>query len=150
MKTLLILCLTLFSLTAYTQSGKPLVVVDGIAIKPNSNFPDNIPVEQIQSLRTYESTEAISMYGEFLGVNGIIEIKTRMNSKGFIDVPEDSRLTYGDTNPVVLLDGKVIEYEKMKEIKTADVLSIEASRNIEYVKDWGLQSINGLVKINLK
>ena len=150
MKNLLFLSLTLLSLTGYTQSEKPLVVVNGIAIKPNLNFVDSIPVDQIQSLRTYESAVATSMYGELLGGNGIIEIKTKLTSTRYVEIPETFRLTYGNAEPVVLLDGKKIEYEKINEINPADVNSIEMSRNIEYVKDWGLQSLNGLIKITSK
>ncbi len=150
MKNLLFLCLTFLSLTGYTQSEKPLVVVNGIAIKPNLNFVDSIPVNEIQSLRTYESDVATSMYGEFLGGNGIIEIKTKLTSTGYIEIPETFRLTYGNGEPVVLLDGKKIQYEKISQINTANVNSIEMSRNIEYIKDWGLQALNGLIKITSK
>jgi hypothetical protein len=107
MKISLILSLILFSLTAYCQSEKALVVINGIAINPDTNFLDKIPVDQIESLTNYPSTEAISMYGEFLGSNGILEVKTKLTSKGLIEIPQDFRLTYGDKNPVVLLDGKV-------------------------------------------
>lgn len=150
MKTPLILSLILFSLTAYCQSDKPLVVINGIAINPDTNFLDKIPSDQIESLTNYHSTEAISMYGEFLGSNGILEVKTKLTSKGLIEIPLDFHLTYGDTNPVVLLDGKLIEYAKIDEIESSRIQSMEMSRNIAYVKEWGLQAINGLIKMNSK
>jgi hypothetical protein len=150
MKNLLFLSLILLSVTGYTQSEKPLVVVNGIVIKPNLNFVDSIPVDQIQSLRTYESAVATSMYGEFLGSNGIIEIKTKPTSTGYIEIPETFRLTYGNAEPVVLLDGNKIEYEKINEINPANVNSIQMSRNIEYIKEWGLQSLNGIIRITSK
>lgn len=90
------------------------------------------------------------MYGEFLGSNGILEVKTKLISKGLIEIPLDFRLTYGDTNPVVLLDGKLIEYAKIDEIEPSRIQSMEMSRNIAYVKEWGLQAINGLIKVNSK
>lgn len=150
MKTSLILFLILFSLTVYCQSEKPLVVINGIAIDPDKNFLDKIPVDQIESLINYPSTEAVSMYGEFLGSNGILDVKTKLTSQGLIEIPLDFRLVYGDTNPVVLLDGKVIEYEKMNEIEPSRIQSMEMSRSIDYVKEWGPQTINGLLKLHSK
>jgi hypothetical protein len=72
MKTLLVSGLILLSATGYSQDKKPLVVVNGMAVSPESEFANSIPIDEIVSLTTYQREEAISRYGEFLGNDGIV------------------------------------------------------------------------------
>ncbi|TMI90334.1 MAG: hypothetical protein E6H08_15285 [Bacteroidetes bacterium] len=148
--TLIILILAFFSIAAFAQSDKPLIVVNGIAIDRNANFIDSIPVDQIDALKIYGATEAIEKYGEFLGSTGIIEIKTKPNEKGYIKIPKEFRLSYGNKKPIFLLNGKVTEYEKLNDTNANNLLSIEVNNSIDFVKKYGLQSINGLVCITSK
>ena len=138
--TLIILILAFFSIAAFAQSDKPLIVVNGIAIDRNANFIDSIPVDQIDALKIYGATEAIEKYGEFLGSTGIIEIKTKPNEKGYIKIPKEFRLSYGNKTEC-----------HNSRIETANnLLSIEVNNSIDFVKKYGLQSINGLVCITSK
>jgi len=148
--TLIILILSFFSITTYAQYDKPLFVINGIAIDRNKNFIDSISADQIDSLKIYGANEAIEKYGEFLGSTGIIEIKTKPNGKVYATIPQEFRLTYGNKKPIFLLNGKVTGYEKLDDINADNLLSIEINNNIEFVKKYGLQSINGLVSITSK
>jgi hypothetical protein len=149
--TLIILILAFFSIAAFAQSDKPLIVVNGIAIDRNANFIDSIPVDQIDALRVYGATEAIEKYGDFLGSTGIVEIKIKPDKNGYIiKIPQEFRLTYGNKKPMFLLNGKVTEYEKLNDTNANNLLSIEVNNSIEFVKKYGLQSINGLVSITSK
>jgi len=147
---LIILILAFFSITTYAQNDKPLIVVNGIAIDRTANFIDSIPVDQMESLKVYGATEAIEKYGEFLGSTGIIEIKTKPNDKGYIKIPKEFRLTYGNKKPIFILNGKVTEYEKLNDTDANNLLSIEMKNSIDLVKKYGLQSVNGLVCITSK
>lgn len=149
--TLIILILAFFSITTYAQSDKPLIVINGIAIERNTNFIDSIPVDQIDSIKVYGATEAIEKYGEFLGSTGIIQIKIKPDRNSYIiKIPQELRLTYGNKKPIFLLNGKVTEYEKLNDTKADNLLSIEMNNSIDFVKKYGLQSINGLVSITSK
>jgi hypothetical protein len=77
----------------------------------------------------------------------LFEIKTRLSSKGQLGVPDEHRLKYGDGKRVVVVDGKVIDYDQLKDVSNAGMTSIEQYYNIQEVKLWGLQAINGTIKV---
>ena len=87
----------------------------------------------------------------FLGSTGIVEIKIKPYKNGYIiKIPQEFRLTYGNKKPIFLLNGKVTEYEKLNDTNANNLLSIEVNNSIDFVKKYGLQSINGLVSITSK
>ena len=150
MKTLLALTFALSFVSVHSQVTKPLFVIDGIAVEPGMEILDKLSVDQIESLTTYNSVEAISKFGEFLGSNGMVVIKTKFDVNRLVDIPEASRLTYGDKKPVVLLNDKIIDYDKINELTTESFFTIQVSRNIDFINKYGLQSINGVVTITTK
>ena len=80
----------------------------------------------------------------------MIFIKTRFDVNGLIDIPQEARLTYGDKKPVAVLNGKIVEYDKIDELTVGTMVTIHVDRNIDFIDKYGLQSINGVVTINTR
>ena len=150
MKHLFALSFVLVCISAHAQKASHLFVVNGTFVQPGrEEIVNKIPVDQIESLTTLNSIEATSKYGEFLGGNGMVFIKVRFDASRPLDFPNEAMLTYGDKKPVTVLNGKIIDSDKMNELTEASghARSISVSRTIDFIEKYGLQAINGVVTV---
>jgi hypothetical protein len=146
MKTLLASFWVVFSISSYSQTVKPLVVVNGCAIKPGHEIIEKIPADQIESVTTYRAADAVAKYGEFLGSTGMVVIKTKLEIGKHFDIPVESRLTYGDNKPAIVVDGKMVDHEMLDNLDAESVGSIEVIKNgIELVEKYGPRALNGVI-----
>ncbi len=151
MKYLFALSFILVCLTVQSQKIDHLFVVDGTFVQPgNEAIVNKITVDQIESLTTLSSFEATSKYGEFLGKNGMVFITTRFDVNRLIHIPQEARFTYGDKKPVAVLNGEIVEYDKIDELTVGTMVTIHVNRNIDFIDKYGLQSINGVVTITTR
>lgn len=151
MKYLIALSFVLVCISVHSQKTSQLYVVNGTLVQfGKEEIINKIPVDQIESITSLSSIEATSKYGDFLGSNGMIFIKTRFDVNGLIDIPQEARLTYGDKKPVAVLNGKIVEYDKIDELTVGTMVTIHVNRNIDFIDKYGLQSINGVVTITAR
>ncbi len=151
MKYVFALSFVLVCISVHSQTTTPLYVVNGTFIQlGNEEFVKKIPIDQIENLTALSHIEATSKYGEFLGSNGMVFIKTRFDVNRLVDIPQNARLTYGDKKPVAVLNGKIIDYDKIDELTEGTMFTIWVDRSIDFFDKYGLQSINGVVTITTK
>lgn len=152
MKNLSVLLLfVLVSASVFSQKAERLFVVDGTFIQPaKEELVNKIPAEQIETLVVLNSNEAISKYGDFLGNKGIVFIKTKYDAARPIDIPKDARLTYGNKKPVAILNGKIVDFDKIDQLTTGSIVSLQVDRNNDFLDKYGPQSINGVVTITTR
>lgn len=151
MKYLITLSFVLIFISVYSQKTSRLYVVNGTLIQfGKEEIINKIPVDQIESITSLSSLEATSKYGDFLGCHGMVFIKTRFDVNELIDIPTEARLTYGDKKPIAVLNGKIVEYDKIDELAVGTLVTIHVNRHIDFIDKYGLQSINGVVTITTR
>jgi TonB family protein len=133
---------------------KPLFIVDGVEME---DFDEkSINPEDIENISVSKSESAIEKYGE-KGKNGVIliETKNRPNTGNQISNP----ITIGSvvdgltdiTNPpLIILDGKELPHDELKEIDPHEIESIEVLKEKSASDEYGEEGKYGVIKIKLK
>ena len=154
MKKTLTLTLLLFPLILSAQTNNPIIIVDGVildnseTIKPDS-WHNALDPSEIEKVTVLKGQDAVDTYGEFLGENGLVLITRKSpNSK---NIPEEAIMKYGDEKPVIVIDDKVADEEEMKSLLPNQIEKIDVFKKVaNYVKEYGPQALNGVVKITMK
>ena len=96
------------------------------------------------------SKEATLKYGYFLGSRGVIVIRTKNYTVRPIVIPKEARLTYGNKKPIAILNGKIVDYDRIDQLPTESIVTVQVDRNIDLLGKYGPQSINGVVTVTTR
>ncbi|UMB60439.1 hypothetical protein MHL31_15325 [Lutibacter sp. A80] len=134
------------------EKEKPLVFVNGK--ETSYENIEKISPENIKSISVLKDDSAIKKYGE-KAKKGVIEITTKENYSVTINVDEKeistnlNRIT-DDNKPLVLVNGKEISTEEMKNLDPDTIKSMNVIKNQNTIKKYGEKGKNGVIEITLK
>lgn len=131
-----------------TSKAKALYVLNGKII--TSKEAQNINRQNIQSISVLKEDRAISAYGE-KGKNGVIEITTKDKNANVLAHNLNKKNTLNIlNNSLILLDGKEITDDQMKNIPPNTIKSISVLKGKIGELKYGQKGKNGVVEIHTK
>lgn len=155
---------------------EPLIILDGKEITRSQR--DQIPPSNIESINVAKNKSTIEKYGQ-KGKNGVVEITTKSQNpteKGASHSAENEEVVvvgYGhasnsdaelkkivyaskkgnkasDKQPLIILDGKKVGNEEMKNIPPDAIESISVLKGEAAIAIYGKESENGVILITSK
>ena len=126
---------------------EPLYVVDG-KVQPGIN---NLDPETIESINVLKGESATAKYAE-LGKNGVVEItiKEGAKSNSGTQIKIKGQKSIVDKNPLILLDGEEIDKQRMDELNSDEIASIDVLKDASAVGIYGEEAKDGVILINTK
>ncbi len=142
--------------TKIQSSAEPgLIIIDG---KESSKaVMSTISPDKIEKVAVLKNQMAIDKYGK-KGKDGVIEITLKPNSvtstgaafKVQTDEPLKIGGSWGPNQPLVVVDGKIAEYNNINTIDPNTIASIDVLKGPSATALYGTKGINGVVSIHLK
>ncbi|UMB55329.1 hypothetical protein MKD41_07615 [Lutibacter sp. A64] len=134
------------------EKEKPKVFVNGK--ETSYENIEKISPDNIKSISVLKDDSAIKKYGE-KAKNGVIEITTKENYRVLINTDEKEISTNlnriaDDNKPLVLVNGKEISTEEMKDLDPDTIKSMNVIKNVNATKKYGERGENGVIEITLK
>ncbi|SDS11427.1 BlaR1 peptidase M56 [Formosa sp. Hel1_31_208] len=139
-----------------TKTDEPIFIINGSAV--DKSIFENVDSDNIKSINVLKGKSASELYGE-KGKNGVIimSIKDGQNtfinkdkSKGIILNSNNVRIKSDGTEPLFIIDGKVINKDQMESINPDKIHSIDVLKDKNAIKAYGEKGQNGVVIINTK
>ena len=144
-----------------------LYIVDGKVIEQTAF--ESIHPENIKSINVLKGSAATTKYGD-KGKNGVVEITTKnynWETKFIIEKPMTTAKVIGygktsdsiknikikidkDKQPLTIVDGEELPYEKLESINPDNIKSIEVFKNKKNIKKYGRKGKNGVIIITTK
>lgn len=135
-----------------TEKEKPLVYINGE--ESSYEIIEKISPENIESISVLKDNSAISKYGE-KAINGVIEITTKKTYSTTIstnknEVSSNLNRIFDESKPLILVNGKEVSAEEMKNLDTDTIKSMNVIKNENATKKYGDKGKNGVIEITLK
>ncbi|MEP5339614.1 MAG: M56 family metallopeptidase [Algibacter sp.] len=144
-----------------------LYIVDGKVVEQTAF--ESIHHENIKSINVLKGSAATTKYGD-KGKNGVVEIITKnynWETKFIIEKPMTTAKVIGygktsdsiknikikidkDKQPLTIVDGEELPYEKLESINPDNIKSIEVFKNKKNIKKYGRKGKNGVIIITTK
>ncbi|MFI1743563.1 M56 family metallopeptidase [Thalassobellus sediminis] len=139
-----------------------LIILDGKEIEKKEL--EDIHDTDVESVNIFRNEEAIEKYGK-KGENGVIVITTKGKASEVLvtgygkssDSINDSQSiriratsTANGKQPLVIVDGKELPYEKLEKIKPDNIKSIDVLKDEKAIEKYGKKGKNGVVEITTK
>jgi len=115
---------------------QPMYLLDGTVI--DKTKMDALNPEDISSVEVLKDQSATNLYGD-TAKNGVVRISTKNN---FMNDPSK--------DPLFLLDGEIINRDRMNALDPNTILSINVSKGESAIAKYGNSGRNGVIEITLK
>ncbi|MFK7783191.1 M56 family metallopeptidase [Psychroserpens sp.] len=135
------------------DNEEPIFIIDGKKVK--KSIFENVDSDDIESVFILKDNNATKKYGED-GKNGVI-VMTKKGSKNsssedHVIIKSSNNFTIktdGD-DPLVILNGKIVGQNDMKDINPDDILSVDVLKDKSVTKRYGKEGENGVIIIRTK
>ena len=141
------------------ESDEPIFIINGKKVE--KSFFEDVDSDDIQSVFILKGEKALEKYGDE-GKNGVIlmtkkgsnnlfiESKNDANGNVFIESKNEFIIETDGDEPLYILDGNVINKNKMKDINPNEIENVEILKDKSAVTLYGEKGEHGVIVINTK
>jgi len=126
------------------DAPRPDIYIDGV--KYSYDIFDLLDQSKIESVEVVKGEGAVRDYD---APNGVILIKTKKAAKQPVTITERGiEMAAGDNDPVLIIDGKVANRDKLAKLSPEDIETIEVVKGQKAIDEY--QAPNGVVIIKTR
>ncbi len=132
-----------------SSENPPLLLLDGEVI--NKSKMESLNPLDIGCIDALKDKSAIDIYG-YKGKNGVIEIVSKSKMVTEEKIKADESIVFDDPKkePLINLDGKIIDYNTMRAIKSDQIESVNVLKDKMATDKYGEKGKNGVLELTLK